>query len=86
MVSVYPTFVAIGTVTVRLVKVNNKMATYYRHAGAWDVLVKRTEDGKLICAHNTGPLAHSNGVEAKECSQQEWEEDNAGYIPIGVLE
>ena len=42
--------------------------------------MSRTDDGKLVCSHNKGPMTHVNGTEVQESCEEAWEKDNAGYI------
>ena len=51
--------------------------TYYRDAGAWDVVVKRQKDGSLRTTEN-----YHEGLSNKEvveCTEEEWRKDNGKY-------
>lgn len=52
---------------------------YYRHAGMWEVEAK-LEDGRLVVTTSDGPMKHAEGEEMIECTAEEWEEENTGYI------
>ena len=52
---------------------------YWRDAGAWGLLAK-VEVGKLV-VDGKGATKHLDGEELVACTQEEWEEDNDGYLP-----
>ena len=52
---------------------------YYRDAGMWEVRAKWKE-GKLVAVTRKGPMASAYGEELVECTNEEWRDDNQGYL------
>ena len=51
---------------------------YVRDAGGWSIEYR--VDGEKIFAVGRGQLACADGVEFTPATEQEWREDNLGYV------
>ena len=59
----------------KLVKVKNDgTAKYWRNAGMYSAIA-RIEDGKIMVQ-----ILHYTPIEYVECTEQDWMEDNRGYL------
>ena len=81
----YPTYISLGgdgECCIRLMEARkNKSAIYYRHGGAWEARV-RWKDGKLqykVLGSWNPQHYYEDG--AVECTEEEWEKSNKGYLP-----
>lgn len=53
---------------------------FYRHAGDWAVKFEIKQDKIFVNEPPPSQACHLHGMELIECSREEWEEDNGGYI------
>lgn len=69
-----PKYVKMGHTALRL-----NGSSYFRDAGHWAVEFEE-KDGKLVAKTDHPYLGHANGVELIECTEEEWRNDNRGYV------
>ena len=78
----YASFGGVGGVCLRLVGgKDKKTAIYHRDAGAWETRARFEEDGSLVFAE-PGPKGPdwTEPIPGQACTEEEWREDNAGYV------
>ncbi len=71
----FPTYVKIHETALH----HSGNGIYYRDAGRWSVKT-HFENEKLIVKDDNSKVDHLNGVEVIECTCEEWQEDNLGYV------
>jgi len=73
----YPPFIKVNNTAIKRTRVEKHSATYYRVAGAWELDVQFIH-GKLVVTYPKWAVDAYHTV--APCSQDEWKEDNGGYV------
>lgn len=73
----YPKYVRLGEGGPAL---KGGSAQYWRDAGKWGIKPAIKDDRLVVGEDQIPEMAHAIGVELIPCTEEEWREDNLGYV------